>query len=143
MERACRGDRRALEELCRGEWPVVYRIVAASVGVDSRPRTTQEVFLRGLRRLPHYGSASDSIRPYLVTVAQNLVRDRWRRERRVAWADVELGSLETHEAGPETATLAAERHAELVAALRRLPTLYRTVLRLRLLEGRSAAEVAG
>jgi RNA polymerase sigma-70 factor (ECF subfamily) len=103
---------------------------------------TQEVFLRALRRLPHYVSDSGSVRPYLVTVARNLLRDRWRRERRVGWADAELESFETGEAGPEAAAIAAEQRSELVAALGRLPALYQAVLRLRLLEGRSAAEAA-
>jgi RNA polymerase sigma-70 factor (ECF subfamily) len=101
---------------------------------------TQEVFLRALRRLPDTASNSESFRPYLVTVAQNLLRDRWRRERRVGWGDADLDSLESGEIGPEAAALAAEEQSELVAGLARLPATYQAVLRLRLLEGRSAAE---
>ena len=101
---------------------------------------TQEVFLRALRRLPDTASDSESFRPYLVTVARNLLRDRWRRERRVGWAEADLDSLESGEMAPEAAALAAEERSALVAGLARLPAAYQVVLRLRLLEGRSAAE---
>lgn len=101
---------------------------------------TQEVFLRALRRLPDTSCDGDSLRPYLVTVAMNLLRDGWRRQRRIEWVDADLETLEAREAGPEDAALAADERSALVAGLARLPAAYQAVLRLRLLEGRSAAE---
>jgi RNA polymerase sigma-70 factor, ECF subfamily len=138
---ARRGDRRALEELCRSEWPIVYRVVAGRVsGRQEAEDVTQEAFLRALRRLPDTAPDAGSFRPYLVTVAQNLLRDRWRRERRVGWGEADLESLASGEMGPEAAALAAEERSELSVGLARLPAVYQAVLRLRLLEGRSAAE---
>jgi RNA polymerase sigma-70 factor, ECF subfamily len=118
-------------------------MVAARVsGRQEAEDVTQEVFLRALRRLPDTALDADSFRPYLLTVAQNLLRDRWCRRRRVGWVDAGLESLETGEAGLEAATLAAEERSALAAGLARLPASYQAVLRLRLLEGRSAAEAA-
>ena len=143
LERAQRGDRAALEQLCREEWPFVYRVVAAQVtGRQEAEDLTQEVFLRALRRLDGYQPGSGSFRPYLLVVAQNLLRDRWRSRLRVAWSDADVDSLETGERGPEDAAVAAEERAELIGALARLPATYQSVLRLRLIEGRSAGEVA-
>jgi RNA polymerase sigma-70 factor (ECF subfamily) len=103
---------------------------------------TQEVFLRALRHLDGYQSGSGSFRPYLIAVAKNLLRDRWRSERRLEWSDADPDSLETDERGPEAAALDAEQRARLVAALTALPSAYQAVLRLRLLEGRSAGDAA-
>ena len=103
---------------------------------------TQEVFLRALRRLGDYRSETGSFRPYLVAVAHNLLRDRWRAHGRIVRADVDPDDLETRDRGPEAATLAGERRSSLVAGLARLPELYRLVLQMRLLEQRPAAEVA-
>lgn len=142
LERARQGDRRALDELCREEWPTVYRLVAAKVSSRQEAEdVTQEVFLRALRRLPETATGWDSVRPYLVIVAQNLLRDRWRQSRRVSRVDADMDSFETTESGPEEATLLAERRSLLVVSLARLPAQYQHVLRLRLLEGRSAVEV--
>ncbi len=143
LERAQHGDRAALEQLCREEWPFVYRVVAARVtGRQEAEDLTQEVFLRALRRLDGFQPSSGSFRPYLLVVAQNLLRDRWRSRLRVAWSDADVDSLETGERGPEDAAVAAEERAELIGALARLPATYQSVLRLRLIEGRSAGEVA-
>ena len=119
LERAQRGDRAALEQLCREEWPFVYRVVAARVtGRQEAEDLTQEVFLRALRRLDGYQPGSGSFRPYLLVVAQNLLRDRWRSRLRVAWSDADVDSLETGERGPEDAAVAAEERAELIGRSR-------------------------
>jgi RNA polymerase sigma-70 factor (ECF subfamily) len=143
LSRAQRGDRAALELLCRQEWVTVYRIVVAWVSSRQEAEDlTQEVFLRALRHLESYQSASGSFRPYLITVARNLVRDRWRAQHRRAGGDYDAGAGEEWDDGPEAAVLAAEGRAELIAALAQLPSDHQHVLRLRLMEGRSAAEVA-
>lgn len=143
LARAQRGDRAALDALCREEWPAVYRIaVARGASRQEAEDVTQEVFLRALRHLHGYRAESGSFRPYLATVAQNLLRDRWRSERRVGWSDAEPDALESGNRGPEAALLEAERRSTLAAGLARLPAVYQQVLRLRLLEGRSAADAA-
>ena len=143
LERAQGGDAAALEALSREEWPTVYRIVAARVASRAEAEDlTQEVFLRALRHLGDYRSETGSFRPYLVAVAHNLLRDRWRAEGRIVRSDTDPDELETRDRGPEAETLLAERRAALVAGLAQLPDLYRLVLQLRLLEQRPAAEVA-
>ena len=129
--------------LCRQEWATVYRAVAGWVaGRQEAEDLTQEVFLRALRHLDGYESASGSFRPYLMAVARNLARDRWRSQQRQARGGHDLTVAEDLDEGPEAAVLAAEQRAELIAALAKLPPDYQRVLRLRLIEGQSAVEVA-
>jgi RNA polymerase sigma-70 factor (ECF subfamily) len=142
LSRAQRGDRAALELLCKQEWLTVYRIVVGRVASRQEAEDlTQEVFLRALRHLEGYQSESGSFRPYLIAVAQNLLRDRWRSQQR-AGRVYHLAVDEGQDENPEAATLAAEERAELIAALAQLPPDYQRVLRLRLVEARSANEVA-
>ncbi|HEX5502222.1 MAG TPA: sigma factor [Thermomicrobiales bacterium] len=55
LERARRGDRQALEELCRREWRPVYALVYHAVQDRAEAEDlTQEVFLRALRSLGRY-----------------------------------------------------------------------------------------
>lgn len=141
LARAQQGDRAALDELCRLEWPGVYRLVAARVATRQEAEDlTQEVFVRALRHLEGYRAPSGSFRPYLAAVARNLLRDQWRRPRSGTWTDQDPDSLPAPDGGPEEALLAGEERDELLGALSRLPAVYQDVLRLRLVERRSAEE---
>jgi len=143
VERARQGDREALSGLCRQEWTTVYRVIAAAVPRrDEAEELTQEVFVRALGHLGGYHSADGSFRPYLVTVARNLLRDRWRAQRRAPTALTALEEIPTREPGPEATAVADIERAALVAGLAKLPADYQRVLRLRLLERRPSAEVA-
>ncbi len=140
FDRAKNGDREALEGLIRQEWPRVHRIVHAEV--RDRPVAddlTQETFARVLPRLCQL-SAEGPLRAYLDQVARNLVRDRWRR-RRLSDGSPVL-DRPSHEPGPEAQVLVALDGVAVRAALHRLPPHYRSVLRLRLAEGRTSPEVA-
>ncbi len=80
---AVAGDGRAFEEVMRRTSPSVRRLVAAQV---SDPHDVadlvQEVYLRALRGLPGLASAGQ-FKPWLNTIARNLVRDHYRgRSRR-------------------------------------------------------------
>jgi RNA polymerase sigma-70 factor (ECF subfamily) len=125
----------------------VYRVVAAVVSTrEEAEDLTQEAFVRALRHLEGYQPADGtdgSFRPYLITVARNLVRDRWRAEQRAPTAATDMtGMIQLPDArpGPEATALADLERA--AAGLAGLPPDYQRVLRLRLLEGRPTAEAA-
>jgi RNA polymerase sigma-70 factor, ECF subfamily len=144
LRRAQRGDRHALEALCREEWLAVYRIVAARTASRQEAEDlTQEVFARAIGRLSTYAPrGARSFRPYLIGVARNLLADRWRTHQRVgAQFALDPAQLAAADGDPEAEALAAADRAALVAALARLSALHQRVLRLRLLDGRSASEV--
>lgn len=140
FDRACTGDRPALEDLVRRQWPRVHRILAAETGSTvEADDLTQEAFARVLPRLRAF-AAEGAMAAYLDTVARNLVRDRYRRRRFLA--DAPVDDRPTSAPGPEAEVLTGLDGESVRAALRRLPADYRTVLRLRLEEGLSSQDVA-
>jgi RNA polymerase sigma-70 factor (ECF subfamily) len=136
------GDQRALEMLCRRCWRPVYRSFARYTRDPAEAEDlTQEVFLRALRALPQYSDRGVPYLAYLLRIAANLARDRWRA---AAARAVPLGDLPDVPApgpGPDGLAVAGDERAALLRALDRLDPSHRTVLRLRILEGRSAREV--
>jgi RNA polymerase sigma-70 factor, ECF subfamily len=136
------GDQRALETLCRRNWRLVYRSFARYTRDPAEAEDlTQEVFLRALRALPNYTDRGVPYLGYLLRIAANLARDRWRAgPARV----VPVGDLPDGPApgpGPDGLAVASDTRAALLRALDQLRPDHRTVLRLRILEGRTASEV--
>jgi DNA-directed RNA polymerase specialized sigma24 family protein len=79
LHRARLGDRRALDELCRRNWKPVYRSFARLTRDPAEAEDlTQEVFLRALRSLPRFEDRGLPFTAYLLQIAHNLARDRWR-----------------------------------------------------------------
>ena len=143
LRRARAGDPAALEALCEREWRPVYTIVCRAV--ESRAEAedlTQEVFLRALKALDRYQETGVPFRGYLATIAHNLVRNHWRGRRLAPVTLPALPELPDAGAGPEAAAITAAELAQLRQGLAALSPDYQTVLRLRLLEGRPADEVA-
>jgi RNA polymerase sigma-70 factor, ECF subfamily len=140
---AASGDQRALETLCQRNWRPVYRSFARYTSDPFEAEDlTQEVFLRALRALPQFADTGVPYTAYLLRIATNLARDRWRaRPARL----VPLGDIverPAREPGPDGLAVESDRRAALLRALDRLGSDQRAVLRLRILEGRSTDEVA-
>lgn len=142
LAQARSGDQHALEELCQRNWRPVYRSFARYTKDPAEAEDlTQEVFLRALRALPQYADRGVPYLAYLLRIATNLARDRWRAgPARV----VPVGSVPDWPApgpGPDGLAEQSDRRDALLRALDRLGPDQRAVLRLRILEGRSSAEV--
>lgn len=142
--RARCGDRAALEELIRGEWPRVNGILAAETGSRTEAEDlTQEAFARVLPRLGSL-SGPGSFSAYVDQVARNLARDR-RRRRRVRTVEPVPRPLEDAPSewpGPEATMLGRLDARAVREALCCLSDEHRRVLDLRLQQGRSARETA-
>lgn len=113
-------------------WAKLYRFVRARVpNPHEAEELTQETYLRALRG----GAAGEPPYPYLVAIAGNLVRDRWRR-RAVRGQAVPLADhLPDGADGPEVLAWVAD-------LMDRLPPEYRHVLELRIVQGYSRTETA-
>ncbi len=143
LRRIRAGDQRALEVLCRRAWKPVYRSFARFTRDPAEAEDlTQEVFLRALRSLPQFEDRGLPFTAYLLRIASNLARDRWRSgpSRTVVTADVPERAVPGP--GPDSLAVESDRRQVLVAALDRLAPDHRAVLRLRILEGRTTSEVA-
>ncbi len=142
LRRGQTGDAAALEEVCRREWRPIYDLLYRSLGNQAEAQDlTQEVFLRALRSFDRYQAGDTPLHAWLVTIALNLLRDRWRR-RIAPHTDLDsIGELATREPGPEQLVLEAFDRDAIRAALATLPDDYRRVIQLRVVEARSANEV--
>lgn len=140
LKKAARGHPSALDTPCSLYWREVYRFVYGRVG--NRPDAedlTQETFFRALRAFPSFEVRDATFLPYLKRVAANLLVDHWQRRKRVPGSRPEaVDSL----GGEDPELRDVLERGELLAALRSLPWEQREAIRLRLQEGRSAAEAA-
>ncbi len=140
---ASSGDREALEALCRRNWRPVYRSVARHATDPAEAEDlTQEVFLRALRAFPQFTDTGVPYAAYLMRIAANLTRDRWRAGPGRVVPVGDLPDQPTPGPGPDGLAVASEQRATLLRALDRLGPDQRAVLRLRILQGHTTAEVA-
>ena len=127
---------RELDELYRDHAPEIFRYAYAVLGnrADAED-VTQTTFVNALRALER-GERPRTPKNWLITIAHNLIRQRFRqlqaRPREVE-LDVELPAAETDDDGPSI--------EDLVRALQRIPPTQRQALVLRELEGRSYSEI--
>ena len=147
VTRARRGDRAALEELCRATWEPIYRFLYYLVqNRYEAEELTQETYLRALPMLDVLRVQDGAgFVGYLKQVARNLVRDRWRqRSRNAHLPAVDLACLASADSfeDPVAAAEAREEEERVRAALAGLAPDYRRVITLRLLEGWSVRETA-
>ena len=143
LRRAQRGDRDALEELCNREWRGVYGVVYQAV--RNRPEAqdlTQEVFLRALKSLDQYRHNGVPFSAWLATIARNLVRDRWRSKRPATVNLTDAPEMPSRGIGPEERAIQSSEHQRMHSALASLSPDHQAVIRLRVLDGLPAAEVA-
>ncbi|HZD59338.1 MAG TPA: sigma-70 family RNA polymerase sigma factor [Anaerolineae bacterium] len=122
---------------CNQTWPEVYRYVYYHVqNRQEAEDLVQETYARTLRRF----SSSDQLptQRYLIKVALNLIRDRWRRQK-VHGTQIPLEETLLQQDSDEDATINRTLVRELMA---QLSEEYRTVLQLRIVEGYSRAETA-
>ncbi|HEY7179626.1 MAG TPA: sigma-70 family RNA polymerase sigma factor [Gaiella sp.] len=126
-----------LDELYRHHVGDVYRYTYAVLGNHADAEdVTQTTFVNALRALER-GERPDDPSRWLVVIAHNLVRQRW-RQAAARPALVELGA-EVPAAGEDDEALEL---GELVRALQRIPETQREAIVMRELEGRSYREIA-
>ena len=87
----------------------------------------------------------DPVKPYLITVARNVVIDKVRRDQVVpieAVADLEALNVAADMPNPERQAQAREELRRLQSAIKRLPPRYREAIVLAQIEGLSGPEIA-
>jgi len=135
------GDREAFTALFNALSPRVYAyLVRATRNRVLAEDLLQATFLKVHRARERFQVGAPVV-PWVFRIAQNVLRDEWRQNKRNA-ADPTLdGELPTHAAGPSNPSLTgAEKRIE--AALAALPEEQRSVVLLHKFEGLSMNEVA-
>ena len=129
--------RSTLDELYRAHAPAIYRYVYAVLGnrADAED-VVQTTFVNALRALER-GEVPRKPANWLITIAHNLIRQRFRQQYvrpRQVELDADIPTVEADDSGPSI--------EDLVRALQRIPEAQREALVLRELEGRSYKEIA-
>jgi RNA polymerase sigma factor (sigma-70 family) len=126
-----------LDELYRAHASDIYRYVYAVLGNRADAEDVmQTTFVNALRALER-GEVPRKPENWLITIAHNLIRQRFRQQSlrpRQVELDGEIPTLEADDNGPSI--------DDLVRALQRIPETQREALVLRELDGRSYKEIA-
>jgi RNA polymerase sigma-70 factor (ECF subfamily) len=144
IRRAQWGDDLAFEELIEAYSPRLFRTIRGLAQDDGEAEAImQETFWRVWRNLAHYKD-DRPIFPYLVTIAVNQMRDRWRTE---YWLDDTdfadaIDQLPQDSPLPEALVQAQQDREQLVRAVQKLTPAYRAVILLRYQADLSYEEIA-
>jgi RNA polymerase sigma factor (sigma-70 family) len=110
---------------------------------DDIPDMRQDIYLRVLEAATEH--LPRSTRPFLFTIARNIVIDRYRRERIVpidGIVDLDAMIVPSQEPGPDRRTIARDELRHLQQSLDQLPPRCREALVLKQVEGLSRKEIA-
>jgi RNA polymerase sigma-70 factor (ECF subfamily) len=136
--RARDGDRAAFEELVRRTTRMVYARLYLETGNPVQAEDlAQETFLRAFRSV-HQLTDPAGFRKWLLTIAQSVAIDAYRKDSRLRRAAPRRQSQETLEgvaAPAEEAPGSAEERERVRAILQSLPEEYRLPLTLRYIDG--------
>lgn len=135
------GDRSAFERLARPHLDVLYTLCLRILGEPTDAEdVAQDTLLRAMDRCRYY-DPERAFRPWLLSIATNLCRDRLRT---VWWRRVVGWTPRAETAVPpraESQAEAGERDAQVRAAMLQLPVIYREAVALFHLEDMSYSQM--
>ncbi len=143
LPRYCRGDSEAFSQLMRHYQSLVYSFLYR-YGIDSQNRDDlfQEVFLKIHQAAPTYRS-NQALRPWLVSIVLNTVRNYRRSEGR-RWRFLKQLPIEktAHEPGADVTTDHRETARWVESRIATLPDVQRQILVLSTIKGLRMNEIA-
>ncbi len=140
-----------IDTLVAAYWPRVLRYVTFSIGdADLAQTITQDCFLKAYKgRASFRGDCAVST--WLISIANNLIRDQLRLKKFQFWRKAEATSLDvtemasflpSDESSPERRLLTQERTEQVKAAIDLLSVNQRKIFLLRFFEGLNIEEIA-
>ena len=136
------GDLKSIEDICNDTWEPLYRFVYYKVqNRQEAEDITQEAYAKALSYLQKNNISIDKYIAFLKTIALNVLRDKWRKNKRQG-VNVNIEVINPAETAIEDATEAVAQRMMIDHALDKLTEEQRTVVELRILKGFSVEETS-
>jgi RNA polymerase sigma-70 factor (ECF subfamily) len=132
-----------IEKICQNTWKELYRYIYYRVqNREEAEDITQETYERALNFFLKEEKEVVQYDSYLKTISLNIIRDRWRKKQR-GHSSVTIEDINPEEMATEDFSDSVANQAVLQKAMKCLTDDQQLVIRLRIIEGYSAAETAG
>ena len=142
MRAYVQGDHEAFRELFARYAPVLTRLTLRHLRSEELARdVVQQTFFQ-MHAARHDFRSDRKLRPWVFTIAMNLVREHYRRKKRRRETQLDETRAETESIEPRAPIEMRQRAELLHAALDKLPASQREVVELHWFEERPYAEVA-
>lgn len=136
------GDLKNIEELCSSTWEPLYRFIYFKVqNREEAEDIIQETYIKAIDYLQKNSNKIDKHIGFLKTVALNVLRDQWRKNKRQG-IKVNFELIHPKEQALEDSTENTTQRMMLEAALNQLNEEQQTIIELRIIKGYSVAETA-
>jgi RNA polymerase sigma-70 factor (ECF subfamily) len=131
-----------MNEICRDTWKELFRFNYYRVqNREEAEDITQETYERALIYLKKKDTKILEYSVFLKTISMNIIKDRWRSKKRRG-SSVNIEDIDPEAIAAEDFTDTVADQAVVKKAMERLTKDQQTVIRLRIIEGFSAAETA-
>lgn len=135
-------DEKSIERLCSTTWQPIYKYVYFKVqNREEAEDITQETYIKAISYIQKNNIEIDNFISFLKTVSLNIIRDRWRKDKRKG-SLINLDNLNPEETSIEDSTEIFAQREAIKNALNQLNEEQRLVIALRILKGYSVAETA-
>ncbi|KYH28218.1 MULTISPECIES: RNA polymerase sigma factor [Clostridium] len=136
------GDKKSIEEFCNATWQPLYRYIYYKVqNKEEAEDIIQETYIKAISYMQKNHINMNKCMAFLKTVALNVLRDRWRKNKRKGKV-INLDEVTLKEDRIEDSTENMIQREIIENALGLLNDEQRTVIELRILKGYSVADTA-
>jgi RNA polymerase sigma-70 factor (ECF subfamily) len=142
LKKAQSAELKSIEEICLSTWEPLYRFIYYKVqNREEAEDITQETYVKALQYLQKNNQKLEHDIGFLKTVSLNLLRDKWRKNKRQG-PGVNLEAIRQEEIASGDPAEAGMQRTVIESALKRLSEEQRKVIELRIIKGYSVAETA-
>lgn len=139
---SCSVDEAAIEKLCSATWKTLYAFIYYKVqNKEEAEDIIQETYIKAIKYMQKNTVDMDRIEGFLKVVSLNVIRDRWRWEKRHG-TTINIEDINVKNASVCDDTSNMERREIIENALNKLNEEQRMVIELRILKGYSVADTA-
>jgi RNA polymerase sigma-70 factor (ECF subfamily) len=136
------GDLKTMDEICASTWEPLYRYIYFKVqNREEAEDILQETYVKAFSHSKKTGLKPEKYLAFLKTIALNIVRDRWRRNKRRGIKN-DLDSVNPINIVVDDHAEASTQRIWIENALSKLNSEQRMVIELRIIKGFSVAETA-